>query len=136
MAVPVLSGFGAAKNEVALDEYQVRKYDAWHRHMTLAMYARNFLAVSAHKAKRGDTSLAEQPGPHENISADASGTETPHTIHRRLIALTVAEVRRLLNTIIHHENQFPTLWNGQIGAESTQKLHAARTSSADSGVQP
>ena len=52
MAVPVLSGFGAAKNEVALDEYQVRKYDAWHRHMTLAMLAHSFLAITAHQAKK------------------------------------------------------------------------------------
>ena len=53
---PIEECFGAAKNEVGLDEYQVRKYDAWHRHMTLAMCAHNFLAVTAHKAKKGDTS--------------------------------------------------------------------------------
>jgi len=52
---PIEECFGAAKNEVGLDEYQVRKYDAWHRHMTLAMYAHTFLAVTAHKAKKGDT---------------------------------------------------------------------------------
>jgi len=53
---PIEECFGAAKNEVGLDEYQVRKYDAWYRHMTLAMFAHNFLAITAHKAKRGDTS--------------------------------------------------------------------------------
>ena len=51
---PIEECFGAAKNEVGLDEYQVRKYDAWHRHMTLAMYAHTFLAVTARKAKKGD----------------------------------------------------------------------------------
>jgi SRSO17 transposase len=39
--------FQAAKNEVGLDHYQVRKWDAWHRHITLAMLAHAFLAVTA-----------------------------------------------------------------------------------------
>jgi len=50
---PIEECFGAAKNEVGLDEYQVRKYDAWHRHMTLAMLAHSFLAITAHHAKKG-----------------------------------------------------------------------------------
>ena len=54
---PIEECFGAAKNEVGLDEYQVRKYDAWYRHMTLAMFAHNFLAVTAYKAKKGDPLL-------------------------------------------------------------------------------
>ena len=32
---------------------QVRTWDAWHRHITLAMLAHTFLAVTAHKAKKG-----------------------------------------------------------------------------------
>ena len=50
---PIEECFGAGKNEVGLDEYQVRKYDAWHRHITLAMLAHSFLAITAHKAKKG-----------------------------------------------------------------------------------
>jgi SRSO17 transposase len=38
-------GFQAAKTEVGLDHYQVRRYDAWYRHITLAMVAQAFLAV-------------------------------------------------------------------------------------------
>ena len=49
---PIEECFGAAKNEVGLDEYQVRKYDAWHRHITLAMLAHSFLAITAHHAKK------------------------------------------------------------------------------------
>ncbi len=60
---PIEECFGAAKNEVGLDEYQVRKYDAWHRHMTLAMCAHNFLAVTARKATRGDTSRPSSQHP-------------------------------------------------------------------------
>jgi SRSO17 transposase len=50
---PIEECFGSAKNEVGLDEYQVRKYDAWYRHITLAMYAHTFLAITAHHAKKG-----------------------------------------------------------------------------------
>jgi SRSO17 transposase len=49
---PIEECFGAAKNEVGLDNYQVRTWNAWHRHITLAMLAHTFLAVTAHKAKK------------------------------------------------------------------------------------
>ncbi|CAM4383097.1 IS701 family transposase [Nocardiopsis rhodophaea] len=39
--------FQAAKNEVGLDHYQVRKHIAWYRHMTLAMVAHAYLAFLA-----------------------------------------------------------------------------------------
>jgi SRSO17 transposase len=50
---PIEECFGSGKNEVGLDQYQVRKYDAWYRHITLAMFAQTFLAITAHKAKKG-----------------------------------------------------------------------------------
>ena len=39
--------FQSAKNETGLDHYQVRRYDAWYRHATLAMLAHAYLAVIA-----------------------------------------------------------------------------------------
>jgi SRSO17 transposase len=39
--------FRAAKNEAALDHYRVRKHTAWYRHITLAMCACAWLAVTA-----------------------------------------------------------------------------------------
>jgi SRSO17 transposase len=39
--------FQIAKTEVGLDHYQVRRYDAWYRHITLAMLAHTYLAVTA-----------------------------------------------------------------------------------------
>ena len=50
---PVEECFGAGKNEVGLDQYQVRTWNAWHRHITFAMLAHTFLAVTAHTAKKG-----------------------------------------------------------------------------------
>lgn len=44
--------FQTAKNEVGLDHYQVRRYDAWYRHITLAMLAAAFLAVTATTAPK------------------------------------------------------------------------------------
>jgi SRSO17 transposase len=46
--------FQTAKNEVGLDQYQVRRYDAWYRHITLTMLAHAFLAVTAASAGKGD----------------------------------------------------------------------------------
>jgi len=53
---PIEECFGSSKNEVGLDNYQVRTWDAWHRHITLAMLAHTFLAVTAHTAKKGGAS--------------------------------------------------------------------------------
>jgi SRSO17 transposase len=39
--------FQTAKNETGLDHYQVRRYDAWYRHATLAILAHAYLAVTA-----------------------------------------------------------------------------------------
>jgi SRSO17 transposase len=41
----VEESFQAAKDQVGLDHYQVRRYDAWYRHVTLAMVALGFLAA-------------------------------------------------------------------------------------------
>jgi SRSO17 transposase len=37
--------FEAAKGEVGLDEYEVSKWDGWHRHLTLCLLAYAYLAV-------------------------------------------------------------------------------------------
>jgi SRSO17 transposase len=43
--------FQAAKGQVGLDHYQVRRYDAWYRHASLVLVAQAFLAVvRAHAA--------------------------------------------------------------------------------------
>lgn len=49
---PIEECFGSGKNEVGLDHYQVRTWDAWHRHITLAMLAHTFLAITAHTTKK------------------------------------------------------------------------------------
>jgi SRSO17 transposase len=53
MRWPIEESFEAAKSEAGMDNYQVRLYRAWYRHITLAMLALTFLAVMRHKSKKG-----------------------------------------------------------------------------------
>jgi SRSO17 transposase len=55
----VEESFQTAKNEVGLDQYQVRRYDAWYAHITLAMLAAAFLvATRAIEAAKGAPATA------------------------------------------------------------------------------
>lgn len=54
---PIEECFEVAKSQAGLDNYQVRLYHAWYRHITLAMLALAFLAVVRRKAKKGTHSL-------------------------------------------------------------------------------
>jgi SRSO17 transposase len=40
------SGFERAKGEVGVDEYEVRRWESWHRHITLVLLADAYLAVT------------------------------------------------------------------------------------------
>jgi SRSO17 transposase len=56
----VEEGFEQAKGEVGLDHYEVRKWPGWYRHITLALLAHAFLAVTRAQAAspertKGDT---------------------------------------------------------------------------------
>lgn len=54
--------FAEAKGEVGLDHYEVRRWDPWHRHITLCLLAHAFLAVIRRDA------LEEEAGPKKGIS--------------------------------------------------------------------
>ncbi len=43
-----------AKGEVGLDQYEVRKWMGWYRHITLALLAHSFLTVTRAKAVGSD----------------------------------------------------------------------------------
>jgi len=45
--------FQSAKGQVGLDQYQVRRNDAWYRHITLVMLAHAFLTVTRANAAKG-----------------------------------------------------------------------------------
>ncbi len=52
--------FQTAKTDVGLDQYQVRRYDAWYRHITLAMLAHTYLAVTAAIAPKALAAASSQ----------------------------------------------------------------------------
>ncbi|MGW5172726.1 IS701 family transposase [Streptomyces nodosus] len=62
--------FQAAKNECGLDQYEVRRYTGWMRHITLAILAHAFLAVMAvDAAAKGaaETVPASRPSPWQKF---------------------------------------------------------------------
>jgi SRSO17 transposase len=64
------SCFEAAKGEVGLDEYEVRSWTGWHRHVTLAMLAHAYLAVVREVAAGGRATA--RPG-RRAAAADRAG---------------------------------------------------------------
>ncbi|MGX1894883.1 IS701 family transposase, partial [Streptomyces anulatus] len=62
--------FQTAKQECGLDDYQVRRYPGWHRHITLAMAAHACLTVL--RARELDTDKAETAPPSSYPSPSPS----------------------------------------------------------------
>jgi SRSO17 transposase len=48
--------FAKAKGEVGLDHYEVRRWDSWHRHVTLCLLAHAFLVVTRRAAAEEEVS--------------------------------------------------------------------------------
>ena len=60
--------FEEAKGQVGLDQYEVRRWDGWYRHITLAMLAQAYLSVV-----RNQAAAAGQPEEKGAISAGMKG---------------------------------------------------------------
>ncbi|MFJ2307500.1 hypothetical protein [Streptomyces sp. NPDC087787] len=75
--------FQAAKGQVGLDHYQVRRWTAWHRHITLAKLALAFLTVLA--ADATSTRPADPDRPVRSTDP---------------VDLTVPEIRHLLGALL------------------------------------
>jgi SRSO17 transposase len=52
-----------AKGEVGLDQYEVRKWNAWHRHATLCLLAHAYLVVTRQAARREESGERGAPIP-------------------------------------------------------------------------
>jgi hypothetical protein len=46
-----------------LDQYQVRRFDSWYRHITLAMLAHAFLTVTRARAAKGGSTASQRTDP-------------------------------------------------------------------------
>ena len=138
--------FAEAKNEAGLDHYQVRKYRAWYRHVTLSMLAHAFLAVAARAARPGrrhrtvpasgndSAPLKRGPDPCGKRFAPPRTYAPPAFITdetgRDLIPLTAAEARRLFNlhTRVTRPRAFHEQWSGwrRYRQAAARKSHYAR----------
>lgn len=80
---PIEECFHTGKGHIGLDNYQVRLYHAWYRHITLAMLAHTFLAILAHRhrEKKGDPPPAPPP-PQTTTPTPPPARHQPHP-HRR-----------------------------------------------------
>jgi hypothetical protein len=86
--------FAAARNETALGHYQVRKWGAWYRHVTLAMCALAWLAVAPLPAS--NPRLAALPSLTGAATAAPSARGGPACGQSPgLIPFTVNEIRKL-----------------------------------------
>jgi SRSO17 transposase len=91
--------FEAAKGEVGLDQYEVRSWTGWHRHITLAMLAHVYLAVLRRQAvARGGRGRAASrrrpPAPHRARGAApalASGLAPTAQTRRRPALVRLAQ---------------------------------------------
>lgn len=54
-------GFKETKSEIGLDEYEVRKWGGWHRHITLCLLAHAYLAVLRSVAEREEAAGIDTP---------------------------------------------------------------------------
>jgi len=83
--------FAQAKGEVGLDQYAVRRWDGWYRHMTLAMFAVAELAVlrSCHGGEKGGANAALDV-------TDVTDVTDVMDVTVALLPLPVAEIRHVL----------------------------------------
>jgi SRSO17 transposase len=72
-------GFEQAKGAVGLDQYEVRRYDAWHRHVTLALLAHAYLEVTRLRALStpADVAPLALPAGDEPFGAAFGGEQMP-----------------------------------------------------------
>jgi len=99
--------FQFAKNKTGLDHYQVRKYDAWYRHITLSMLAAAFLAVTARAERARD-----EKGTNGQIDD--------------LVPLSCNEIRRLWATLTHpaHTTAHTDHWSDWRRRHQTRARHS------------
>ena len=96
-------GFAQAKGELGLDHYEVRRWEAWHRFVTLCLLAHAYLAVLRLHARAPDAATA--------------GTAAEPA----LLPLTVPEVRRLVLALAEGAER----WAFRLGWSRWRRRHQA-----------
>ncbi len=126
---PIEECFGSSKNETGLDHYQVRTWDAWHRHITLAMLAHTFLAVTAHKTKKRGASKPNNPA---STATHPPNPPNPKPRHPSTGALSTSPSPKSAGSstsVTATTTPSPTVCTGPPGAAGTKPKPAVATSS-------
>lgn len=83
--------FAEAKGEVGLDQYEVRQYGSWYRHITLAMMAHAWLAAMRGRGEKGGGS-GRTGGVERGGSKTAVGHRAGTTAAKRAATLGLVEL--------------------------------------------
>ncbi|GAA2474144.1 hypothetical protein GCM10010276_06600 [Streptomyces longisporus] len=112
--------FQATKSQVGLDHYQVRHWNSWHRHITLAMLALAFLTAVA-----ADAAPQRPAGPHY----------FDHSLDP--ITLTAPEIRRHLRCRLQPAcRRRPGCCTGPSGGDTTRQQPDAVTTDDEPPTNP
>ena len=87
--------FEEAKGEVGIDEYEVRSWHGWYRHVTLSMLAMaDFAALRANEGEDAPETSEQTPQMPEPEANDLAQTQASSDFPV-MVPLSVAEIRRL-----------------------------------------
>jgi SRSO17 transposase len=91
------SGFEEAKGETGLDEYEVRYWHSWHRHVTLSLMAHSFLTLIRRRSRREEAKKKAGVGVAARSGRTQRGRGTPAA--RSGLAAT-AEINRRASCLV------------------------------------
>ena len=122
-------GLEEAKGEAGLDEYEVRSWQSWHRHMTLSLMAHSWLTTIRRKERQREQEKKVALELHAMLQTP------PET----LVGWTVAEVRRLLVIALPlppHSPAFRLAWSRwrRLKRQQARYSHYRRRGAAYQGL--
>jgi SRSO17 transposase len=120
--------FKIGKSDVGLDEYEVRSWQGWYRHITLCMVIMAFLAVLRLSSQTLETPMNEDNEDKEQIkaqndSSDNSSSQMPSYSHLpMMVPLSVPEIKKLFYYIVSFK-PFPTFY--RVAWSVWRRIHQA-----------
>ncbi len=120
--------FKIGKSDVGLDEYEVRSWQGWYRHITLCMVVMAFLAVLRLSSQTLEKPINEDNKDKEQIiaqndSSDNSSSQMPSYSHLpMMVPLSVPEIKKLFYYIVSFK-PFPTFY--RVAWSVWRRIHQA-----------